>query len=72
MDQLISQITQRTGISDQQAREAVNITLSFVKQQLPAPVAAQVDSMLAGQGNQDMTKEAEQAAGRLGGMFGQR
>ena len=76
MDQLIRQITQRAGISEQQAREAVNATISFVKPRLPAPVSAQLDSLLTGQegqqGGQDIAQQAQQAAGRAGGLFGQR
>jgi uncharacterized protein (DUF2267 family) len=49
MEQLIAEITQRTGISDQQAREAVNTVLTFLKGRLPAPIAAQIDGLLGGQ-----------------------
>ncbi len=72
MDQLISQITQRTGISDEQAREAVNTVIGYLKQQLPAPIASQVDGVLGGQGSQGVGGQAQQALGNLGGMFGKR
>jgi hypothetical protein len=48
MDQLISQITQRTGISEQQARQAVRVVADFLEQRLPEPVASQVDNVLSG------------------------
>jgi hypothetical protein len=65
MDELTKQIAERTGISQEQARQAVELTLGFVKEKLPAPVAAQVDSLLGGQGD-----AAGQALGMLGGLFG--
>lgn len=72
MDQLIAQIAQRTGISDEQAREAVNMMIGYLKQELPAPIAAHVDSVLSGQNPQGMVGEAEQLLGGLRGMFGKR
>lgn len=69
MDQLISQITQRTGVSEQQARDIVTMVLAFVKDKLPAPVASQLDSMLGAQGG---TSSAQDMLGGLGGMFGKK
>lgn len=69
MEQLISQITQRTGITDQQAREAVDTVVTYLKGQLPASIAVQVDGVLSGQGG-DLGGQAGQMLGGLGGMFG--
>ena len=66
VDQLIEQITQRTGITEAQARDAVQMVAAFLKEKLPAPVAAQVDGLLGGQ-HDDTIK---QALGGLGGLFG--
>ncbi len=76
MDQLINQIVQRTGISPDQAREAVRVTVDFVKDRLPAPVAAQVDNTLSGQSTgqpgagDTIAERARRALGDIGGMFG--
>ena len=48
MDELIKRITEKTGISEDQAREAVNTVSAFLKQKLPAPIAGQVDNVLSG------------------------
>lgn len=70
MDQLIAQITQRTGISDEQARQAVQVVAEFAKQNLPPQMAAQVDSFLGAQGGQGLADQASQLLGGLGGMLG--
>ena len=76
MELLIKEITERTGISESQARDAVQMVANYIKTQLPAPIAAQVDSMLGGQGGaqggqggQDLGDQAQQVLGNLGGMF---
>ena len=70
MDQLINQITERTGITHDQAQQAVDTVLNYVKSQLPAPLAGQIDSLLGASGGTNMAQQAEQALGGLGGMFG--
>ena len=67
MDELITQITERTGITANQAREAVQVVTGFLKDKLPGPIAAQVDGLLSGQ---NMGDAAQQALGGLGGLFG--
>ena len=46
MKELIDVIVQKTGISEENAQKAVQVTLGFLKTKLPAPVAAQLDSFL--------------------------
>jgi hypothetical protein len=70
MEILIQQITERTGISDSQARQAVEMVTNYLKSQLPSPVAAQIDSLLSGQDSQNMTDQAQQMLGNLGSIFG--
>ncbi|HEX6292604.1 MAG TPA: hypothetical protein VFZ66_25690 [Herpetosiphonaceae bacterium] len=70
MDLLVQQITERTGISESQAREAVQMVAGFIKTQLPAPIAAQVDAILSGQGGENLAGQAQQMLGNLGDMFG--
>lgn len=73
MDQLINQITQRTGISQAQAQQATQMVVGFLKNKLPAPVASQIDGVLSGQGMGGMPGQAQQQQGMggLGDMFGQ-
>ena len=39
MDELIKRITEKTGISEDQARTAVTTVSGFLKEKLPAPLA---------------------------------
>ena len=50
MDELIAQLTQRVGLSAEQARQAAETVLGFVKARLPAPIAGQLDAALGAQG----------------------
>jgi hypothetical protein len=71
MDMLIKEITERTGISESQARDAVQMVVNYIKTQLPEPMASQLDSVLGGQGRQggQLADQAQQALGNLGGLF---
>jgi len=47
MKELINMIVQKTGISEENAQKAVQVTLGFLKTELPPPVAARLDSLLS-------------------------
>ncbi|HEV8190347.1 MAG TPA: hypothetical protein VGP82_02530 [Ktedonobacterales bacterium] len=70
MDQLIDQVSQRAGITPDQARQAIAAVSDFVKTKVPAPVAAQLDSLLGGQSGQSSGGMMDQARGAMGEMFG--
>ena len=76
MDELIRQVTERTGISEQQARTAVETVLGFLKTRLPAPIAGHLDSFTGGGGpaaeggGGGLAGQASDVLGGLGGMFG--
>ena len=63
MDELVKLIVAKTGISEDQARQAITVVVDFLKPRLPAPIAAQVDGVLKGGGLPDISKG-------LGGLFG--
>ena len=67
MDELIKQVTAKTGISDEQARSAVNTVLDFVKDRLPAPIAGQIDNVVSGEGGIGST--VGDIASKVGGIF---
>ena len=72
MDQLIDMITKRTGISADQAHGAVNTVLEFLKEKLPGPIAAQVESLMSGQGSEGLVGKAQEGLGELGSLFGKK
>ena len=63
MDELTKLIAEKTGLSESQARQAAAVAIKFIKDKLPGPLAAQVDSVLSGGGAGDMMKN-------LGGLLG--
>jgi len=69
MDQLVKLVAQKTGLSEDMSRQAVQVVIGYLKDKLPAPVAAQIDGVLGGAGGgQDL---GSLAAG-LGGMLGKK
>jgi hypothetical protein len=72
MDELIRQVVEKTGISETQARTAVETVAGFLKERLPAPVAGQVDGALGGAPGAvgGLAGKAGDVLGGLGGMFG--
>jgi len=69
MDALVKLIVERTGLPESMAKEVVSVVLDYLKEQLPDPIAGQIDSLL-GQGSGDETLDAGDVLGALGGLFG--
>lgn len=70
MDALVKMITEKTGISQQQATTAVQTVVSFLKEKMPAGLGNQVESFLQG-GNAGSTgNTADAIKDKIGGMFG--
>lgn len=55
MDELIKMVQEKTGIDETQARGAAEAVLGFLKGRLPAPIASQIDGIIAGGGSGDAT-----------------
>ena len=67
MDDLVKQITERTGLPDDQARAAAQTTIDFLKEKLPESMRGYVDMALSSGMIDDV---ASQAGNLLGGLFG--
>ncbi len=65
MDELVKLVSEKAGISEEAARTAVVTVLDFLKDRLPAPIGAQLDSAIEGGGLAD-------AAKGLGGLLGKK
>ena len=65
MDELVKMVADRVGISEAQAKQAVEMTLAFLKDKLPEPIAGQLDAALEG----DVSGLGDLAGG-LGKLFG--
>ena len=71
MDELINLVSQRTGIAPDKAQIAIQTVVGFLKERLPAPIAAEVDAFMSGNGG-GMTGDIGSLAKGIEGMFGNR
>jgi len=69
MDQLINRVTEKTGLSPDQSKAAVESVIGFLKEKLPAPLASGLDSLIGGAegSNEGLASKATSA---LGSLFG--
>lgn len=72
MEDLIKQVTERTGISEEQARTAVQTVLGYLQNNLPAGISQQLGGLLGGggAGGGGIADSAGDLLGGLGGVFG--
>ena len=66
MEELIKQVSERAGISEEQAKAAVETVAGFLKERVPAPYNSYVDNFLSGEGG----GTGGGLLGSLGNMFG--
>jgi hypothetical protein len=71
MNELINLIVQKTGISQENAQKAAQTAVDFLKSKLPAPVAGQVDAVLAGDMSGIAGQAGEMLKGKVGGALGE-
>lgn len=67
MDELVKQVSQRTGLPADQAKAAVEAVIGVLKGMLPPAIAGQLDSLLGGSGG---SSNPNDPLGGLGGMLG--
>lgn len=67
MEELTSLLAKRVGISEKQARTAVETVVEFLKARLPAPLSGFLDTLLGQGGTLD---QAGDILGGLGGLLG--
>ena len=78
MDELIKQVSERTGISEDKAKTAVETVVGFLKERLPSPIAGQVDNVLnssagaIGSAGDAIADRAGDLLGGIGDMFGKK
>jgi hypothetical protein len=65
MEELIKRVAEKAGISEEQARSAVNTVAEFLKEKVPPMYAGYIDKFMGGSGGQ-----GEGSGGGIGSMFG--
>ena len=68
MNELIAQVTQKAGISSEQASTAVQTVMTFLKEKLPAGIGSQLDGLVGG--GEGSGGVATDAMKKIGGLFG--
>jgi hypothetical protein len=63
MEELIKRVSERAGISEDQARTAVETVAEFLKERVPAPYSSYIDSFMSG-------GTGSGSGGGLGGILG--
>jgi len=66
MDELVELVSEKTGISEEQAKQAVETVIAYLKDKLTKPIAGQIDKALSG-GGVDVEDLTEGLGGMLGG-----
>ena len=69
MDELVQELSQKTGLSPEKSQEVVNVVLTHLKGRLPAPLASGLDSLMAGSSAGDGTL-SEKAMSMVSGIEG--
>ena len=67
MDELVKLVSNKTGLSEAQSKQAVETVIGYLKSKLPAPVASQIDGILGGG-----TSQVANVAKGLGGLLGKK
>jgi len=66
MDELVQQIVEKTGLSEDMARKVADVVIDHLKEKLPDSLAQQVEGLLKG-GSPDMGDMLKKG---LGGLLG--
>ena len=66
MDELVKLLGEKFGLTEDTAKQVVAAVADFMKKKLPAPLAGQIDGLLAG-GKADLGSLAKGLGGLLGG-----
>ncbi len=69
MEELVKMVAERVGLSEDMAQGAVETVLEFLKERLPGPVAAQLDSIVQGESSGE---GVQRLAGDIKNLFGQK
>lgn len=71
MNEVVKMVSQKTGLDEAKAKQAVDAVLGFLRTKLPAPIASQVEGAITGDGqSKGAMGGIGNVAKNLGGMMG--
>lgn len=68
MEELVRRVSEKAGISEEQAQSAVNAVAEFLKERVPPAYSGYIDSFMSGKGGEGGASGG--IASGLGGIFG--
>jgi len=68
MNEIVRMVSDKTGIGEDKARQAVQVVVEHLRNRLPGPVASQLDNFISGQGS---TGEGG-VSGAIGNVLGRK
>ena len=69
--QLIERLTQRVGIPQDKAQQAIDTVVGYLKEHLPGPLGSQLDNAMSGEESEG-AGPAKAAAKNIGSAFGKK
>ncbi|HZS07407.1 MAG TPA: hypothetical protein VFD58_21405 [Blastocatellia bacterium] len=69
MNELINMVSQKTGVTEEKAKMAVEVVIGYLKDKLPAPIASQVENAVGGE---NFAGKAGDFIKGAGAMFGKK
>lgn len=69
MQDLIKMVTEKAGISESQAKSAVETVVSFLKDKMPGGLGGQVESFINGNAG-SIGKAVDSVKDKVGGLLG--
>jgi len=66
MDEIVSTVAERAGVSKDTARLAVEAVVAVLKERLPEPLSVRIDAVLSGDGGLDAGSLMQGLGGLLG------
>jgi hypothetical protein len=66
MDELVQELSQKTGLSQDKSQEVINVVMSHLKARLPAPLGNGLDSLMTGSpaGGESLADTVKSICGR--------
>ena len=69
MNEIVKMVSEKTGLSPEMSKTAVDTVIGFLKSKLPPAIAGQLDGVISGGGAASALGHAGDLAKGLGGMF---
>lgn len=66
MDELIALVSEKTGLSKEMSKVAVDTVLGYLKERLPEPIAGRIDDVIEGMDASGL----DELTGGLGSLLG--